>query len=135
MGQNKFIQFCCNFNVIEVLPVTQEILCYFVSYLRSEGLAHTTIKNYLAAVRNLQISYGFPSPFDSPTPKLDQILRGNKITRAKQGHTPNRKLLVTLVILCLVILCQIHSVWAGVGNDYHQTMLSAAATTCFFGFT
>ena len=59
-GQKKFVQFCFNFNVIEVLPVTQEILCFFVSYL-GRGVAHRTIKNYLAAIRNLQISYGFPS--------------------------------------------------------------------------
>ena len=129
-GQKKFVQFCHNYNIIEVLPVNQELLRYFVSYLGKEGLAHSKIKNYLAAIRNLQISYGFPSPFDTPTPKLDQILRGIKITRAKQGRTPNRKLPVTPTVLR-----QIRSVWSGVGTDYGQTMLWAAATTCFFGFT
>ena len=98
-----------------------------MSYLGREGLAHSTIKGIIwLQSRIRQINYGFPSPFDTPMPKLDQIIRGIKITRAKQGCTPKRKLLVTPVILR-----QIRSVWTGIGTE---TMLWAAATTCFFGF-
>ena len=74
-GQLKFIKFCVEYNIKNVLPVNQDILCYYVAFLGREGLAHSTIKGYLSALRNLQITYGFPSPFDSPMPKLDQILR------------------------------------------------------------
>lgn len=49
------------------------MLCYLVSYLGREELAHGIIKSYLSAVKYLHISYGFPCPFDTPTPKLDLI--------------------------------------------------------------
>ena len=44
------------------------------------GYSLCTIKGYLSALKNLQITYGFASPFDMPAPKLDQILRGIKIS-------------------------------------------------------
>ncbi len=112
-----------------MLPISQELLCYFASYLGREGLAFSTIKGYLSAVRNLQITYGFPSPFDTPTPKLNQLLRGIKITRGKQGCVPKRKLPITPTILR-----QVRLVWNEVGHDYDHTLFWAAATTCFFGF-
>ena len=37
--------------------MTQDLLCYFVSFLGEKGLGHSTIKSYLAAVRSLQIDY------------------------------------------------------------------------------
>ena len=113
-----------------MLPVNQELLCYYVSYLGREGLAYSTIKGYLSALRNLQITYGFPSPFDTPMPKLDQILRGIKISRSKQGRLPKRKLPVTPTILR-----QVRATWAdALGKDFDQTLLWAVATVCFFGF-
>ena len=127
--QNKFIQFCQKYEIKEVLPVSQETPCYYVAYLGREGLAFSTIKGYLAALRNLQIRYGLPSPFDTPTPKLDQVLRGIKITRGKQGQAPRRKLPVTPTDLH-----QVRAVWSDVGSGYTHTLLWAAATTCFFGF-
>lgn len=92
-------------------------------------MAHSTIKGYLSAVRSMQIGYGHPSPFDTPMPKLDQIMRGIKITRAKQGKTPKRKLPVTPVILR-----QVKAVWKDRASNYNQSLMWAAVTTCFFGF-
>ena len=128
-GQNQFLLFCKEFNVNKVLPVSQELLCYFVSHLGKRGLAVGTIKSYLAAVRNLQIGYGYPSPFDTSMPQLDMIMRGIKITQGKQGRTPKQKLPITPKILR-----QIRESWAHIDWDYDMTMLWAAAVTCFFGF-
>ena len=64
-----------------------------------ERLAHSTIRGYLSVVRNMQINYSFNSPFDTPMPKLDQIMRGIKIFRGKQGLLPRRKLPITPVML------------------------------------
>ena len=127
--QNKFIQFCQKYEINEVSPVSQETLCYYVAYLGREGLTFSTIKGYLAALRNLQIIYELPSPFDTPTPKLDQVLRGIKITREKQGQVPHSKLPVTPTVLR-----QVRAVWSDVGSGYTHTLLWAAATTCFFSF-
>ena len=129
-GQQKFVKFCTEYNIKDVLPVSQELLCYYVSYLGREGLAFSTIKGYLSALRNLQITYGFASPFDTPMPKLDQILRGIKISRSKQGRLPRRKLPVTPTILR-----QVRAIWSeALGKDFNQTLLWAVATVCFFGF-
>ena len=49
-------------------------------------MAFSTIKGYLAALRNLQISYGLPSPFDTPTPKLDQVLRESRLPGESKGE-------------------------------------------------
>ena len=94
-----------------------------------EGLAFSTIKGYLSALRNLQITYGFASPFDTPMPKLNQILRGIKISRSKQGCLPRRKLPVTPAILRQVCM-----IWSEAGTDFNQTLLWAVSTVCFFGF-
>ena len=104
-------------------------MCYFVSYLGERNLSHSTIKSYLAAIRNLHIDYGFPSPFDTKIPRLDMVLRGIKISLAKKGKAPKRKLLITPKILR-----QVKSTWNGINKCYEETMLWAASVVCFFGF-
>lgn len=100
-----------------------------MAYLGKKGLSHGTIKSYLAAVRSLQVDYGFNSPFDVSMPKLDRVLKGVKVAQGKEGRAPQRKLPITPKILR-----QIRSQWPGVGEDYVDTMLWAAALACFFGF-
>ena len=128
-GQKNFLNFVQIMVFNNGLPVSQQILCYFVSYLGREGLAFSTIKGYLSAMRNLQITYSFASPFNTPMPKLNQILRGMKISRSKQGCIPNQKLPVMSIILC-----QVHTVWSEVGKEYNQTLIWAASMVCLFGF-
>lgn len=128
-GQKRFLEFCTLYNVQDVLPVSQDLLCYFVAYLGEKGLGHSTIKTYLAAVRSLQIDYGFDNPFMNSMPKLDRIMKGIKVAQGKLGRATQRKLPITPKILRLI-----KSQWVGVNADYEETMLWAAATICFFGF-
>ena len=60
-------------------------LCYFVSFLGEKGLGHSTMKSYLAAVRSLQIDYGFQNPFGASLPKLERIMKGIKVSQGKEG--------------------------------------------------
>ena len=128
-GQNRYLLFCKLYHITNALPVNEQSLCYFITHLGEEGLAHGTIKSYLSAVRYLQISYGFPSPFEVPMPRLELILRGIKSTQAKQGRIPKRKLPITPIMLQ-----HMRAMWSRIGTDYEETMLWAAAVTCFFGF-
>ena len=105
------------------------MLCYFVSYLGEKGLGHSTIKTYLAAIRSMQVDYGFKSPFDDTMPKLDRVMKGIKVAQGKEGRATRGKMPITPKILR-----QIRSHWGHVGTDYEETMLWAAATVCFFGF-
>ena len=128
-GKKQFINFCKDYKIHKALPVTEELLCYYVAYLGDRDLACSTIKCYLAAVRDLHIEYGFPSPFDTSMPRLDRVIRGLKTVRGKQGRAPKRKQPITPKILR-----QIRSLWSKVHKDYEQTLLWTVAVTCFFGF-
>ena len=46
-------------------------------------MGHSTIKSYLAAVRSLQIDYGFQNPFGASMPKLERM---NGIKDSKKGR-------------------------------------------------
>ena len=83
-----------------MLPATQDILCYFVAFLRKKGQGHSTIKTYLASVRSLQVDYGFKSPFEESMPKLSRILQGVKMAQGKAGQAPQKKRPITPTILC-----------------------------------
>lgn len=58
----RFHNFCVKYSVNNPFPVTEQLLCSFISFLADEGLAPQTCKAYLLAVRNMQISLGLPDP-------------------------------------------------------------------------
>ena len=57
-----------------VLPASEGTLVYFASYL-ARTVRHSTIKLYLAAVRNLHISAGYNDPLKGKL-LLRKVLRG-----------------------------------------------------------
>ena len=97
----------------------------FTAYLVKEGLAHTTIKVYLAAIRNLHVASGHHQAFHNQlTPHLQQVLRG--IKKEQASHQP----LVCLSIT-LSIMRQIKAVITTHKWTYHTAMMWAA---CCAGF-
>ena len=76
--ERRYLTFCNSFSV-RPLPTSEEIPCYFVVCLGQQGLAHTSIRTYLSGVRQLQIAHIFKDP------GIDQILRGVKAERGKEG--------------------------------------------------
>ena len=116
----------CN---LSPLPVTESSLCFHVSHLANEGLASSSIKSYLSAVRNLQISNGYPDPDIGDMPRLAQVTKGIKVHQAKQGRTSRPRLPITPMILRML-----KRVWDHCADDTDVLMLWAATTTCFFGF-
>ena len=128
-GRKQFISFCKEYGIKEVLPVSEETICYFVAHLGDKGLSHSTIQSYMAAVRDLQIDYGFPSPLFAKMPRLERIIKGLRRIRGQQGKAPRQKRPITPAILR-----QMRAYWVGIGSDYKYTMLWATEVTCFFGF-
>ena len=59
-AMKRFWGFCELYNVVDPFPVTEHLLCAFAAHLADAGLAGQTIKAYLAAVRNTQLSMGLP---------------------------------------------------------------------------
>ena len=84
-GENRFLHFC-QMSGVSPLPVSEGVLCKFVSYLAGEGLKHRSIKPYLSGVRYLQIRCGYADPFhNSQLPCLDYTMKGVKQVQAGVG--------------------------------------------------
>lgn len=77
--------------------MSEQLLCYFVTWLVQEGIALFTIKTYLAAIRHAQIFKGFPEPRESSSlPRLCLLQNDVRRVRAKPGVPQNRRLPTTL---------------------------------------
>ena len=128
-AQERFLKFCHQKNFTPI-PVTQTLLCSYVSYLAHDGLKHATIKVYLSAVRQLQISQGQRDPFGGEVwPQLDQVMRGIKRVGAEKGITKRERLPISPGILS-----QLKQVWSPSGHTHNTKMIWAACTLCFFAF-
>lgn len=108
----------------DIIPASEGTLVYFASHL-ARTVRHSTIKIYLAAVRNLHIISGYDDPLRGRL-LLKKILRG--ILRY-QGSPRIRRQPVTPRVLLVIrpILRQ----WLGL-RDF--TMVWAAFTLAFFAF-
>ena len=104
--------------------MTETQLCYFIAYLGDQGLMSSSIKGYLSAIRQLQIRAGLPDPDCGRMPQLQQMLRGVKTTRGREGRPTQRKRPIT---------AQIMRQLRGIMGEENM-MLWAACTVAFFGF-
>ena len=107
-----------------VIPASEGTLIYFAAHLAGT-VRHSTIRLYLAAVRNLHISAGYPDPLKGKL-LLRKVLRG--ILRF-QGNTCTLRQPVTPRVL-LAIRPVLYR-WLG-HRDF--TMIWAAFTLAFFAF-
>ena len=128
-AQDRFLHFCVStgFNPV---PVTQSLLCMYVSFLADQKLKHSTIKVYLSAVRNLQIAAGHSDPFaGAAMPQLDQVMKGIKRVEAEKGSQKRERLPITPAILL-----KLREAWSGKMADFDTKMIWAACCLAFFAF-
>ena len=127
-GEKQFIQFCLMNRLIssdgDILPASEGALIYFTSYL-ARKVKHSTIKLYLAAVRNLHISRGHGNPLQGKL-LLQKVLCG--ILRFK-GHT--RILRQPVIPAALLAIRPILQSWL---REWDFCMIWAAFTSAFFCF-
>ena len=127
-GERHFLQFCLMNRLVssegDILPASEGTLIYFSSYL-ARKVKHSTIRLYLAAVRNLHISCGYGDPLQGKL-LLKKVLRG--ILRF-QGRSRILRQPVTPGVL-LAIRPILRS-WLG-ERDF--SMIWAAFTLAFFCF-
>ena len=113
-------------------PLTQHILCNYVSYLGKDSLAPATIKVYLSALRRHQISQDLPSPDHAAMPKLQAVQVGvakaHAISTAPEPTTQKR------LPITPPILRAIKMVWNSSATEHDTIMLWAICTLAFFGF-
>ena len=77
--KRRYHSFCTVHN-INPLPVCEQSLSRYAASLANEGLAHTSIKCYMSAVRHLHIEEGWGDPKLKCMPKLELVMRGIKRT-------------------------------------------------------
>lgn len=125
----RFYSFCTAHNVLNPFPLSEQLLCFFASYLALQNLSPQTIKSYLSAIRSVHISLGFPDPRDqSSMPRLKRVQAGISRVRAQSGIPKRVRLPITLQVL------------SGIGNFLQSSshpekiVLWAVACTAFFGF-
>ena len=125
----RFSDFCSEFHISTPYPLTQHLLCQYVSYLGSQGLSPATIKVYLSALRRCQISMGMPSPDHASMPKLQAVQVGVAKTHAfGRGPRPER------LPITPAILRAIKTVWSSSATERDTIMNWAICTLAFFGF-
>ena len=77
-GQSRYHQFCQQLRVTAI-PTSGRVLLLFIAHLAKEGIAHTTIKVYLAAIRHLHVSVGMHQTYNLQlSPYLELVMKGIK---------------------------------------------------------
>ena len=125
----RFHSFCTTYNVLNPFPLSEQLLCTFAAFLADQGLAPQTIKSYLAAVRNMQITLGFPDPREkSSLPLLKRVQAGISRLRMLKGSPPRIRLPITVHILNKIKSSLVTS------PNSDKVVLWAIASSAFFGF-
>ena len=127
-GHKRYFSFC-SMAARVTLPTSEETLLLFASYLAKQGLAHTTIKVYLSAVRNLHVSAGLHKQFAQQlTPHLEMVLRGIKREYLKSAQQQVR------LPITRSIMDKIRLVLQKRADSHNNKLMWAACCTAFFGF-
>ena len=88
----RYHSFCTVHN-INPLPVCEQSLSRYAASLANEGLAHTSIKCYMSAVRHLHIEEGWGDPKLNCMPKLELVMRGIKRVQGRKQNPVHVSLL------------------------------------------
>lgn len=128
-AMKRFYTFCTTYNVTDPFPLTEQLLCYYASFLADQGLAPQTGKSYLSALRNMQISLGLPDPRDqSSLPMLKRVQAGISRSKLLKSSPPRIRLPITAGILSKIRNALVTS------SNPDRIVLWAIACTAFFGF-
>ena len=128
-GVNRYLKFCQSSEHVP-LPVSQCLLCTFVSQLADEGLKHRSIKTYLSGVRHYQIRSGYHDPFrGAPMPRLEYVMKGIKRHQSTVDGASRTRLPITPSLLR-----KLKEVWSASGAERDTKLMWAACCLCFFGF-
>ena len=125
----RFYYFCTTYNILTPFPLSEHLLCCFAAALADQGLAPQTVKSYLSALHNMQISMGLPDPRDrSSLPILKPVQAGISRARITKGSPPRIRLPITANILDRIRVVLLSSA------DPDRHVLLAVAASAFFGF-
>uniref|UniRef100_A0A1X7U7T0 Reverse transcriptase domain-containing protein n=1 Tax=Amphimedon queenslandica TaxID=400682 RepID=A0A1X7U7T0_AMPQE len=128
---HRFNAFCIRYGISSPFPLSEPLLCYFVSFLALESLAPSSIKSYLAALRHAQVLRGFPEPREtSYLPCLRLVL--SVVSRSRvldQRPTSRPRLPITGDVLA-----GIYSSLSRRPHSFELALLWSVCSMAFFGF-
>lgn len=124
-GEKQYNNFCQSFKVNQVVPTTENTLCYFAVFL-ARTVKHSTIKSYLCGVKHLHLKYGVPLELEN-FQQLQYIMRGIK---RSQGNTTKPRLPITIKHLSLFK----EFLQPDTTTNCDNKMLWSAICIAFFGF-
>ena len=127
-AKRRFLSFC-NRTGLSPLPLNENLLCRYVSFLADEGLSPKTIKSYLSAARHLQIAMSLPDPKIGEMARLEQVIKGAKREYARRNPETRVRLPITPEILF-----KLRAVWSREAKNFDYIMLWAACCLCYYGF-
>ena len=84
---DRYIKFCNQYSLCTT-PASELLLCRYVTYLALDHVSANLLKVYLSAIRQLHLQQGIPPPVVASMPRLQQVLRGIKISQARSPKTP-----------------------------------------------
>ena len=128
-AMRKFSTFCEHYHVTDPFPVSEFLLCAFAAYMADSGLTPQTVKSYLSAIRNTQLSLGLPDPRkQSSLPMLKRVQAGISRARLGRGHPSRVRLPITAALL--------RRIKHELGRTSHPERIVLWAICCvaFFGF-
>jgi len=85
-AQKRYLAFCSKVNA-RSLSLTEKQICCYTVFLYQEGIQHSSMKGYLAALRRMQIVWGMGDPVMSSWPLLECTLNGIKRSQARNVAT------------------------------------------------
>ena len=124
-GVRQFYSFCSQMRITPKLPIDEDTLINFSVYM-ARAVQHSTIKNYLSAIKHYHSSNGYELRMTGFL-RLELILRG--IKRSQEVHSKFRSP-ITLQMLNFFY----HHLNVNYTNNKDSLMVWAAMTLAFFGF-
>ena len=105
------------------VPVCEDTLFFFATYLAQQHISYPTIQVYLSAVRHNQVIASKPLP--KITPRLDYVLKGIRRSKAITCHSKERLTITFPIITCLV--------FSKNPGNYRDAVIWAACCLAYFG--
>ena len=128
-AMRRFYKFCTTYSINTPFPLSEQLLCSYAAFLADQRLASQTIKSYLSALRNLQLTLGLPDPREkSSMPILKRVQAGIRRIRFQKGPPSRIRLPITAHLMKRIK----HALDTSLNPE--KAAVWAVASTAFFGF-
>ena len=98
-AQSRFIKFCNDYN-LSPLPLSENTVYLFISYLFNQKLTYSTMKTYLSGIRHLSIAAGLGDPHFHAMARLHYALQVVRRSLSATSTCSKPHLPITPVLLC-----------------------------------